>query len=539
MTGDTPRHPAGDAPRFTSGDTLRFTHAGTVYVGITLHGQDGSVSKTHLLLRGDTGIFCIPDQTASISIRYYTLQADDDTATGSFVVYEKDRLTPVRGAYLDAFFGDHPDSLFALELHYHPDDYLAYAYYFNVVSMLDTDAVRRIAPLLSRLDSLGAARHSKLRSARTPGLQAAYTPGLLAALCVGYAKTGRLDTARRYLSDLFREYPQTQETAFAYSLYDYEYYKASGRDEDPLVSGALRALFLRYPWARVSTDPNVLYRMGQDTSVPLSAIEAAYEPLYRDDKVPYYAFAALPQVYRERGQRLDSARSLLLAALRSYEDGSVQHQFRLTARHYKSYVPGLLLELGRLDLLQGDPPAALLHASAGLDILHGSNTEGNFRADLLKVRSEAYRALGNEAMAAESGDVRDAAPVFGGVDLSGDTVRLSALRGRVVVLNFWGTGCGPCVAEMPELNKLVAEYPDVVFLGLTADEPSRLPAFLRQHPYRYRVVCVPPGTFSAFQVEGIPVHMVIDRAGAVVSRSVGARADIVSFLEGAIAQARH
>lgn len=504
--------------QYTAGDTLRLTHSGPAYAGITVHLQDGSVSKTHLWLRGDTGTFRIPERAASIALRYYTLQADDDASARALIVYRKDRRTPVRGAYLDAFFGDHADSMFALAILYHPDDYLSYAYYFNVVSMFDSDAVRRIRPLCARLD----------------GVRGERTPGLLAALCVGNAKMGRLDTARRYLFDLFRAYPRAGETAFAFSLYNYEYYKASGRDVEASVLDSLRTLFVRYPRAWISGDPNVLYMMGRDTGVSLSCIEAAYAPLYREDRVPYYALAALPRVYRERGVRLDSARSLLLAGLRSFEDGSVQHQFRLTVRHYKTYVPELLLELGRLDLLQGDPRAALLHASAGLDILHGSNAEGNFRPDLLKVRSEAYRSLGNVAMAAESGDARDPAPALKGVDLAGDTVRLSSLKGRVVVLNFWGTGCGPCVAEMPDLNKLVAEYPDVVFLGLTADEPARLRAFLQQHTYRYRVVCVSPEAFRDFQVEGMPVHIVIDKTGEVISRSVGARADIVSFLENAI-----
>jgi thiol-disulfide isomerase/thioredoxin len=59
------------------------------------------------------------------------------------------------------------------------------------------------------------------------------------------------------------------------------------------------------------------------------------------------------------------------------------------------------------------------------------------------------------------------APEFDVVAVDGKRLKLSALKGKVVVLNFWFIGCAPCIAELPALNKLVDEYKgeDVVFIA--------------------------------------------------------------------------
>jgi thiol-disulfide isomerase/thioredoxin len=68
-------------------------------------------------------------------------------------------------------------------------------------------------------------------------------------------------------------------------------------------------------------------------------------------------------------------------------------------------------------------------------------------------------------------------------DTHGQRVRLSDLRGKVVVLNFWATWCGPCNAEMPMLVEAEKEYGprSVAFIGASLDEPkgqSKIPGFL-------------------------------------------------------------
>jgi len=73
-------------------------------------------------------------------------------------------------------------------------------------------------------------------------------------------------------------------------------------------------------------------------------------------------------------------------------------------------------------------------------------------------------------------------------------LKLSSLRGKVLVLNFWATWCGPCVAEFPEFVALDAKYRDkgVKFVGVTADDPEdvqpKVIPFIKKHQVKFDIV---------------------------------------------------
>jgi thiol-disulfide isomerase/thioredoxin len=116
------------------------------------------------------------------------------------------------------------------------------------------------------------------------------------------------------------------------------------------------------------------------------------------------------------------------------------------------------------------------------------------------------------------------APDFMLTTLDGQTVTLSDLRGRWVIVNFWATWCPPCVAEMPALQRIaVAEADRLIVLGinLREDEPD-VRAFIDAHAITYPILLRPGDRVVIdYLVTGLPQTLVIDPAGEVVLRTFG------------------
>ena len=119
--------------------------------------------------------------------------------------------------------------------------------------------------------------------------------------------------------------------------------------------------------------------------------------------------------------------------------------------------------------------------------------------------------------------------------LDGSTIDLTALRGKPVVINWWHTACSPCIAEIPELNKLVEKYEgrDVEFLGIANNEMAELPPFLKKHPFAYDIVL---GNSEAIRVLGqaYPRHVIVNSKGKVVLDLGGGSSGIVGQIDAVI-----
>jgi peroxiredoxin len=115
-----------------------------------------------------------------------------------------------------------------------------------------------------------------------------------------------------------------------------------------------------------------------------------------------------------------------------------------------------------------------------------------------------------------------------GTQLDGSTFTLSAELGKVVLINFWGSWCGPCVAETPELQKIyVADQSQgVLFVGVAVkDEKADTQAFVTDNAITYPIVY----DFNAktalqlgnIPMRGLPATVVIDKQGKVAGVFVG------------------
>jgi thiol-disulfide isomerase/thioredoxin len=119
------------------------------------------------------------------------------------------------------------------------------------------------------------------------------------------------------------------------------------------------------------------------------------------------------------------------------------------------------------------------------------------------------------------------APGFSVRALDGRGFDLDAMRGKVVVLNFWFIGCAPCRAEIPELNRLVKEYGDkeVVFIAITSDGEAELRAFLKDVAFNFHVIPDGGEAMGRYGLAGFPRHVVIDRGGLVRWSKTGVLSD--------------
>ena len=113
-------------------------------------------------------------------------------------------------------------------------------------------------------------------------------------------------------------------------------------------------------------------------------------------------------------------------------------------------------------------------------------------------------------------------------DLNGREVSLKKLRGKVVLLNFWASWCGPCRVEMPYLEKLHREFKDkdVVILGINSESPEVARKFLEKNGYTFSTLWDERSSVARnYRVSGIPQVFVISRDGIVVTHYVGTRSE--------------
>jgi thiol-disulfide isomerase/thioredoxin len=125
------------------------------------------------------------------------------------------------------------------------------------------------------------------------------------------------------------------------------------------------------------------------------------------------------------------------------------------------------------------------------------------------------------------------APDFPMTDAAGQRVALADLRGKVIVLEFWATWCGPCLLAMPHAQELARTYREqgvVVIASCTRDEREKFEAWVAVHGADYPDVVFAHDPLAMgedraakvhYGVDGIPVQFVLDREGRVIGSIKG------------------
>ncbi|MFI5532553.1 TlpA family protein disulfide reductase [Kitasatospora sp. NPDC051853] len=188
-------------------------------------------------------------------------------------------------------------------------------------------------------------------------------------------------------------------------------------------------------------------------------------------------------------------------------------------------------------------PAAALAAAAALALT-------GCTADSASSDGQTGFVTGKGGLDTAKAGSRQAAPEIGGTLLDGGSAKLADYKGKVVVLNIWGSWCGPCRAEAKGLQEVWAKYQDqgVQFLGINTRDavPANAVAFEKNFGVTYPSIFDPDGTQilkfpkGSLNPQSIPTTIVVDREGKLAARAMRALSseDLESLIKPVVDEAK-
>ncbi len=246
----------------------------------------------------------------------------------------------------------------------------------------------------------------------------------------------------------------------------------------------------------------------------------------------------LGRAYLANGQS-DSALSLLREALPAHPESSIVltaiggvHEKRGSLDEAERwYLRAASVYLAR-DTSANAPLRKLWtkrHGSlAGLDAKLATSRKASMKAVALDARSETR-----------------AAPNWTLQNLAGESVSMSQFKGKVVVLDFWGSWCGPCRQELPIFQRVYEKYRSkgVAFVGINWEQPGnsadvrlkKAKDYIEANKYTFPVVVDPDRlAVDPYQITGFPTVFLVDKSGSIRYRNTGVAEGIETILQDQI-----
>jgi len=122
-------------------------------------------------------------------------------------------------------------------------------------------------------------------------------------------------------------------------------------------------------------------------------------------------------------------------------------------------------------------------------------------------------------------------------DIYGNKINTKDLKGKIIVINYWFINCPPCRLEIPELNKIVADYKSdtsVVFIAIALDDVDEIADFISSQPFHYTLIGEGKYLDDSYKIKGYPTNLVIDKEGKVYFNSMGFGPNTVFWIRKSI-----
>ena len=206
-------------------------------------------------------------------------------------------------------------------------------------------------------------------------------------------------------------------------------------------------------------------------------------------------------------------------------------------------MPRRLAESNNMSEMGGPPPTTTTYSNVKINstidpaLFTQKIPEGFTKVDAPK-EEEDESSQRTPALAFKAGDK---APGFKLTSLAGTEVTLDSLKGKVVLLDFWATWCGPCKQIMPVIQKLSEEFKDkdVAIFGVNTWEKKDGVAKTYMESKKYTYGCLLAGEELAktYGITGIPTLILINKDGTIAFAEMGAGGDTKKMLQEAITAA--
>lgn len=141
--------------------------------------------------------------------------------------------------------------------------------------------------------------------------------------------------------------------------------------------------------------------------------------------------------------------------------------------------------------------------------------------------------------------VGKALPAFSAKSLAGKPVTNASLKGKVVLIDFWATWCGPCKEMSPTMQALHTKYAKKGLIvvganlegGSAADQKAKATAYMKAHKYTYMGTYANEGLAEKLQVNGIPRFILVNKKGSIIGDWTGSNPDFMSVVSPLIEKA--